>query len=293
MTTTLISLKRYVLEQDFYDDAGGVESCETAILTVIGAHQGRWLTERLQFWAYDSERFNHTSRPDAGGRWITSGRTKIAGYGVGLIWVTTQTPAALAALEAELLCYHAANTKPILIVQPPDEAFAEKITAILAACGVEARFISTHAEPANDVAAVTSIIEATLIPFTYPGIICLDLADVHTVFEPICVANVRIVKAQTGASLARQLGGMPRFEPAPSSIFVAIYGPPGLTLAIVNRCMTEIRARVPEDICVIFTITHNLSLDKNHGYYAASITACAEGCSAQKKSLPSAVRRRR
>ncbi len=283
MTTTLISPKRYVLEQDFYDRDNCVESCETAILTVIGAHQEAELTQRLQYWAYDSERFNHISRPDAGGRWITSGQAKIAGYGVGLIWVTTQTPAALAALEAELLCYHAANTKPILIVQPPDEAFAEQITSMLAACGVEARFVSTDARPANDVAALTSIIEATLIPFKYPGIICLDLADVHTVFEPICVANVKIFRAQNGAALARQLGGMPRFEPAPSSIFVAIYGPPGLTLALVNRCMTEIRARAPGDICVIFTITHDLSLDKDthHNYYAAYITTCTEGCRTQ------------
>jgi hypothetical protein len=275
MTTDLLPLKRYVLRQDFYDAVGAVESCETAILTVIGDHQEAELAQRLQYWTYDSERFDHISRGDAGGRWITTDATKIAGYGVGLIWVTTQTPTALTALEAELLCYHAANTKPILIVQPPDEAFADQIKSVLAGCGVKAPFISLEAGSAKNVAAVMSIVEATLMPFTYPGIVCLDLADIHTIFDPICSAYIKIIKAPSGTALVQHLSATLRFASAPSSIYVAFYFPGGKVLELISLCMSEIRAKAPENCVSILTILTDNSLAKaaSCNNYAAYITA--------------------
>ena len=246
MKNEFTDVTRYVLEQEFAVAADKFEKHRTAIISIIGDAPLDRFERALKSLDYNSKRFRTFGSPSVG-RWLTRPVRKVPEFVEGLILFSEQSSGALVTFEGEVKRYLDAGITP-LIAWPGKRRFANQIHQLLAPHNTSWSFVRLHKflsaqmdDGTNkfvDMAIAT--MEAMLLPGVYPGLNCLDTADMRTIYLDTHLRVVSICADRIEdllSMLEAELDGKGKA----TSILAALYGPKTLKLSEYSAVMHAVR----------------------------------------------------
>ena len=245
-----VPLKRYMLEQTFVGDNGGLEQYVTAVISIIGNEPLIDFEEQLAKFEYDGA--PGICESNVSGRWLNGDAQILPTYNMGLILLSTFSPVALIELKAEMQRYREANVFAIVGL-PIDATIADSMTSALADFRDDAHFVQmVHGGEETPVCqkfadAASHYVESTITAMTYPGLVNVDQADAITILSSGKFTRVLRYEAATSSDLLRV--GYTRLEPDDREVGVitALFAPPSIRLRDVYDAMNLIRARKRND----------------------------------------------
>ena len=245
-----LSLKRYLYEQTFVGDDGGLEQYVTAVVSIIG-------NDPLIDFEGQLCKFNYDGCPGinkcfVSGMWSRGDAQALPTFHTGLILLSTFSPAAMRQLHAEVRRYQEANVFA-LIGLPGDAVEARSMMSALADFGEEAHFIQL-ALAAEGTSVLRTFgesaihyVESTLTALTYPGLICVDPGDAITIFSSGKFTRIIRYEAANINDLLRI--GYTTLETVCREVGVisALFAPPSLRLRDIHDVMNLVKSRRTND----------------------------------------------
>ena len=241
---------RYMLEQVFEVKAGEFETHYTAVITVIGDAPLAALQHALKSLNYEAPRYQ-TLQGASSGIWRKRSRHRLPHYGAGLIVFSEQSNLGLYLFAEEVDRYREAGISPLL-VRPRTQRFTNAAKKMLARyqsyCPIVYLDESTSADIAEGsdcfIGTVMTAVEAILLPGVYPGMICIDTADIACVHANSDL-HVLVLPANRINELVATLESVG--TAAHSGALAALYGPHGLKLREIQSVIESARRCVQED----------------------------------------------
>ncbi len=272
MTHDLVDLKRFVLEQDFLNERGKIEKHRTAVVSIIGDEPTDELHSQLAKLNYAEGRFSTLTHSGFAGRWVSKSTKELPDFALGLIIVTTRSEAALERLESEANQYWNAAMMPF-IAWPGSIRFANLIKRQLAEHDQEwhiVRLNNGNAEPsAKDMPSAAIVyIESLLVAGTYPGIACVDSADVLSVFSDRTSAQILRFDAPTFEGLM-EIVHIEEYRKSESpSVLATLYGPSTLKIKQVHQSSLKLNEQTSKDSARIMAALADATRDRYTMYVA-------------------------
>lgn len=269
-----VALKRYMLEQTFVGDKGGLEQYMTAVISIIGNEPLIDFEEQLAKFEYDGA--PGICESNVSGRWLNGDTQILPTYYMGLILLSTFSPLALLELKAEMQRYREANVFAIVGL-PIDANIAESMTSALAGFGDDAHFVQmVHGGEETPVCqkfadAASHYVESTLTAMTYPGLVNVDQADAITIFSSGKFTRIIRYEAATASDLLHV--GYTKLESNDHEVGViaALFAPSSLRLRDIHDVMNLVKARRTSDrSMVIFAASGS----KHRRQYVLYVATC-------------------
>lgn len=256
-----LSLKRYLYEQTFVGDDGGLEQYATAVVSIIG-------NDPLTDFEGQLCKFNYDGCPGinkcfVSGMWSRGDSQALPTFHTGLILLSIFSPAAMRELRAEMRRYQESKVFAIIGL-PADAGDARSIVSALTEFGEEAHFIQMAPTDGETPVIQTfgefaiHYVEATLAALTYPGLICVDPGDAITIFSSGKFTRIIRYEAENTNDLLRI--GYTTLETVCREVGVisALFAPPSLRLRDIHDVMNLVKSRRTNDrSTVIFAASSN------------------------------------
>ena len=258
-------VSRYVLEQDYVvDGERNIETFWTAIVSIIGYEPLADFNGAMAAMNYGAGRFSSLN-PSIAGRWVEHAEQHIPGMLLGLIFANIDSIGATVRTWAEIKLYRAAGNIPIVACcgRKPDQIkFAEHIKQLSAEQNVSYHFaqrVDIGKCDANLSSAITKstiyFIEAMLASVTYPGLICVDLADVFNALKGRKGMDIFHFSAPSFAQLVDalrvkiQVGTTINLDKP--SVIATLFAPSSLKLNEVANCFSTLKGHLPNEALLV------------------------------------------
>jgi len=240
---------RYTLEQVFEIDAGKFETHDTAVISIIGEAPLAAFESALTSLNYESSRYCTLQGPSSG-TWLKKSGKLLPGYSTGLIVLSELSGLALALLEEELLRYWQAEIRPLL-VHAGKPRFTDAVRRVLARYEMHCAIVQLKETVGANVAMgserfvhrLMTVIEACLLPGIYPGMICIDSADIVCVHA---ISDLHVL-ALRASQITDLVGMLETTGTADSHVLAALYGPRTLKFREIHSLIESGRRLVHED----------------------------------------------
>ncbi len=265
MERRAMDVKRFSLEQDYVvDEEGNVESFLTASASFIGYEVMNDLNCALAALSYSKGRFSSPSECGAG-RWIgkpEQSHQRVPEMTLGLIFVNVDSATAAADAWTEIKRYSAARITPMiacLVGESERITFVERIQQLSAEHDVPFHFLqlmgegkrdtgnSNVAESSASTNRTVHFVEAMLANTSYPGLICVDLADVLDMIDGHKNLKIFRISATSFEKLMSSINVAALVNKTRAKIIATLIAPSSLKLSQVNDCVSALKTRLPDD----------------------------------------------
>ncbi len=252
MEPAIPGLKRYLLEQDFTTDSSKPESYITAIVSVVGDVSLTDFERELSALSFDARRFK-TLGARSGGRWFANTCDSVPEMVEGLILFSEQSSHTLGVVEREVQRYWKAGLTP-LVGLPSDSIFAEAISRLMTSYDNRWTPVQFEKPPSFSAASNSDdfveralrTIAAILLPGTYPGLVCLDTADMGMIYIDSRLSVVT-ANADQLEPLITMLESELALKGRSERILAVLYAPDSLKLAQCHEVMNAVRRLVQRE----------------------------------------------
>ncbi len=259
-----MEVERYILEQDYVvDEPRNTETFWTAVISVIGYAPLIDFKRALATLNYGEGRFS-SPRPSSAGRWVEhreQTEPRVPGMLLGLIVVNIDSVAATIRTWAEIKRYTANGNIPMIACcrgKSEQIEFAERIKRLSVDNDASYHFVQlvdVGKGDANRSSAITNstihFVEAMLASASYPGLICVDLADVLNTIEGRKNLTIFRFSAVSFEELMRSINMPIKTTSNKLNAIVTLFAPSALTLKQVADCFSTLKDQMPDDAIMV------------------------------------------
>lgn len=260
---------RFTFEQDHViDELGNIETFCTAVISFIGYQLLAECRQALAALNYGERRFS-SPNGNIAGRWIEQTERfcrKAPEMVLGLILVNASSAAAARSVWTEIKRYSAAGSTPMVACLAGESEriiLTERIAHLSAKSDLPYHFVASigerksHSDKRNgcstggNTASTIHLIEALLASTTFPGLICVDLADVLTTIEGHKNLNIFRTSATSFETLMSLISKMTSLISNKSGVISTLFAPLSLKLSQLEVCFTTLKAQLPDDTVMV------------------------------------------
>jgi hypothetical protein len=264
MKNGAVEVKRYSLEQDYVvDERRNIETFWTAVISIIGYEPLIDFKRALAALNYGEGRFSSPSQSIAG-RWVEQteqSERRVPGMLLGLIFANIDSEAATARTWAEIKRYSVTGNIPMIACctgKSEQMKFAERIKELSIQHDVSYHFvqlIDVDNRNTNRFNAVTKgtiyFVEAMLATATYPGLICVDLADVLSAIEGRKNLRAFRITATSFEELISSIKAAIKITSNKLNVIATLFAPFSLELNQVADCFSAVKDQMPDNAIIV------------------------------------------
>jgi hypothetical protein len=259
-----IEVRRFILAQDYVvNEQRNVETFWTAVISIIGYEPLSDFKSALTALNYGKGRFSSLSASIAG-RWVEQvelTEPRVPGMLLGLIFVNINSVAATVRTWAEIKRYAATGNIPMIACctgKSEQIEFAERIKRLSADNDASYHFVQlvgVGKGDANRSSAITNstihFVEAMLASASYPGLICVDLADVLNAIESRKNLTIFRLAATSFAELISSISVAIETTANRLNVIATLFAPSSLKLNQVADCFSTLKDQMPDDAIIV------------------------------------------
>lgn len=261
MENSAMNVKRYALEQDYVvDEQRNVETFWTAVISVIGYQPLTDFKSALAALNYGEGRFSSLSSSIVG-RWVEQAGQQVPGMLLGLIFVNVDSAAATVRTWAEIKRYSATGNIPMIACcagKSEQIKFAERIKQLSAQHDISYHLVQLIGADNSDTNLTNTItkstlyfVEAILATATYPGLICVDLADVLNAIEDRKNLNIFRISASSFEELISSIKVQIEISSNKLAVIATLFAPSSLKLYQIADCFSALKEQMPDDAIIV------------------------------------------
>ncbi len=257
MCDQLRNTRRFMLLQRVDGDSGDPEQHRTAALSVVGGIDDNRFLALLHELDYGLNRFVRSANQARSGNWERTTKLNGLEFCFGVVFLASHDLLDVAEAASELRRFQDSGLSPVLAMPNNVETYLyareklERLHRLIPIVLIGQEQLRQWYRRGELERHIVYAIHSVILPATYPGLVCVDQADVMSILAAGTTSRVLRIKAPDLAQLSARLATTAFHSRPLSGLLTLLCSPPNLKVSeagwVSDQVQRSVAFRLPDE----------------------------------------------